>query len=195
MCCVLIWGTFLILFGLSIIASVLFGISIPIVRIFLGLLLLYIGVQVISGNSKKRAWHCGARCHRTSRECNTCCGTCNIHVDERALNADSMPLEYSTVFGSARIDLSDLTVELLKKQGVTTVISINTIFGKTELKLNKQVPVRIIGKSAFSKTSFPDNTMITFGTHTYLSHDPAEIPLVLIQANTVFGALEIETNE
>lgn len=193
MCCAIIWGTLLIIFGVSLLINVIFGIHLPLGRIFLGLLLLYFGIQIITGYSKKQSWACGAYCRQSSSTCNTCCGKSDIKVDAQTLNTDSTPLEYSTVFGSACIDLTDLSLDALRNKGATTFISINTVFGKTELKLNKNVPVQIIGKCSFGKTSFPDNTMITFGTHTYLSHGQSEAPLVIIQTNTVFGDLEIES--
>lgn len=191
MCCGLIWGTVLILFGASVLVSVLLGINIPLFRICLGLALLYLGVQLITCN-KSRVWYCGNFCHQSAKVCKTCFGNCNIHVDDRMMSQDSMSLEYATVFGNSVIDLSDLTLEAMQRRADVLLVSINTVFGKTDLKLNKDIPVRIVGKSAFAKTSFPDGNMVTFGTHSYTSHAAAQMPLIVIQSNTVFGNLEIE---
>ena len=43
------WGIFLIIIGLIIVVKVVFGINIPLMRIILALLLIYIGVSYLTG--------------------------------------------------------------------------------------------------------------------------------------------------
>ena len=53
------WGSVIILFGVSIILNAVFGISIPVFRVVLALILIYFGIKILAGgafhNDKKDA--------------------------------------------------------------------------------------------------------------------------------------------
>lgn len=189
MCFEIIFGALLILWGFSKILGTLFNIYIPIFGIVFGILLLYFGVLLITGNFRSHSCFSGNH-DGAEGTFSTCMGNSKIHVDQETIRQQKAQLEYHTIMGNAEIDLTHLTPDVLKINVEPLIVNIDTVFGKTELKLNKLTPVRIIGKSAFGKMQFPNATSITFGTHTYHSHQN-EPALMIIYASTVFGATEI----
>jgi len=191
MICSLLFGALFMLWGLSILLNVFFHIHIPIFGIICGLFLIYIGIQILAGPSRSR-WYCWSYDEDTVSCHSTFMGSFQAKVNDD-IESKSFPLEYKTIFGNSKIDLSTITLEKLKTASTPAIINIDTSFGKTELILNKSIPTRIIAKCSFGKASLPDSTMITFGSHTYDSH-PGEQPLMIINCSTIFGETEIKTN-
>lgn len=194
MCWGLIFGVLLVIWGITQIFETLFHVSIPIFGVILGVFLLYLGFTLITGGFKRKYyWHCGSEkfshCSRSS--CSTTMGTSSIKVDDESFENQDEPLEYKTVFAKSSIDLRSMTVEKLKSMKSPLVVNIDTVFGKTEVKLNKDVPVRIFIKGAFGNSVLPDSSSIVFGSHTYNSHG-GDSPLMLIYISTVFGSTEVE---
>ncbi|TET06110.1 hypothetical protein E3J79_03085 [Candidatus Dependentiae bacterium] len=97
---------------------------------------------------------------------------------------------YNVLFGAADIDLS--TIEAIKEELRPVEVEINTIFGSTEIKLNKEIPIKIISSTAFGKTEFPDDTDINFGNYTYHTQEDKK-PHLILRTSTAFSKLEIET--
>lgn len=194
MCWGLIFGVLLVLWGIAQIFETLFHITIPIFGVILGVFLLYIGFNLITGGFKgKYYWRCcsGKFSHCSSSSCSTTMGSSAIKVEDENLTGQGEPLEYKTVFGKSIVDLRSMSIEKLRSLGSPLIVTIDTVFGKTDVKLNKDVPVRIFVKGAFGNSVLPDSSSIVFGSHTYSSHG-AESPLMLIYVSTVFGATEVE---
>ncbi len=192
MLCSLLFGALILLWGITILVNVIFHIHIPIFGIAFGILLIYVGIQLISGPTRSR-WCCWSYDDDTA-SCNHSAfmGSFQAKVNDD-IESKKFPLEYKTMFGNSKIDLSTLTLEKLKNGNIPAIINVDTFFGKTELILNKSIPTRIIAKSACGKAELPDKTVITFGTHTYDSH-PGEQPLIIINCSTHFGETEIKQN-
>jgi hypothetical protein len=186
MCWGLIFGVLLVLWGISTIINVIFHLHIPVFGVVFGIFLLYLGFQFITGFPRRSCWHCWS-----NNEQGACMGNANIQFSDETIRAEGTSLEYKTLFGKSVIDLSTLTPEGLRAGTTPVVGTIDTVFGKTDLMLNKNIPTRIIAKSAFGKASFPDKTIITFGKHTYNSH-LNEQPLIIIYSSTVFGDFEVD---
>ncbi len=187
----LLFGCFLILLGLSYIVGALLGVSIPLFRVLLGIFIIYMGFQVITGARKKSMWHCCAQYHGTHESYSTFMGQADINLDDETLRAGTSPCHYATVMGKTFIDLSRVTPEGLRTIKTPVVVEINSVFADTYVRLNKTVPTHIIAKGAFAKIELPDATAITFGTHTHETHKN-EKPLLLITASAVFAKIEFQ---
>lgn len=85
--------------------------------------------------------------------------------------------------------MTHLTAEAIKQREKQLIVYIDTAFGKTILKLNKDIPVKIKAKGGFAKIVMPDNNSLAFGSHTFTSHTTE--PLLIIYATTVFGETRI----
>lgn len=190
MCGSLLIGSFFLLAGITIFVNLIFGIYIPFGRIFWGLLLLYIGVTLITGRGC-RIGSCGSRYHGTATSYANWMGTATIDFDVAKAAQTITRSEFNTVMGATDLDLSQIRPDSLATAHMPFDIAINTVFGKTVVKISKDTPVRIDARGAFSDSKLPDHTHITFGSHTYLSHADAQSIPVRISTNTVFGALEI----
>ncbi|HML19559.1 MAG TPA: hypothetical protein PKD74_03185 [Candidatus Dependentiae bacterium] len=178
----LIFGIILILWGISQLTSTIFHIHIPFVSILFGLFLVYLGIQVMTGSS-----FCSLQynCRYTKDAHDTCMGTSYVSFDDSSLQNDETQLHYKTVFGTSIIDMTQLTAAAIKQKEKQLIVHIDTAFGKTILKLNKDIPVKIKAKGGFAHIVMPDNNSIAFGSHTFTSNE-AE-PLLIIYTTTAFG--------
>jgi hypothetical protein len=170
----LFFGVLIILIGLGIIVNVVFHIHIPIFKIIIGLLLIYIGLKIIFG-----PWFSFPISHRESG---------NVifnHRTYQGLSGDSK--EYNAVFGKAVVDLRD--IELKEK---VTRIKINAVFGSADVFLNKATPVRIKADAVFGGVQLPENITGAFGTSTYQSKNFDENQnYLMIEGTSVFGGIVI----
>ena len=163
------WGIFLIVIGLTIVVKVVFGINIPLMRIILALLLIYIGVSILLGGS----------CARKSSP--------DVIFNESRIKVGEPAAKYDIVFGKGEIDLTALKV----KPGITR-IKVNTVFGSGTIKLRSDQPVKIKLSSAFAGAKLPDKNLVSFGEYTYRSPGLDEgRDYLYIEASVVFGELEI----
>jgi predicted membrane protein len=131
------------------------------------------GINVLRGFSQPK------------ERCMNCACAVDVFFDDEFVQTHEGPYEYSTIFGKSVIDLSKLT-QATSEHPIE--IKIDTIFGKTDVRLNRSIPVSIKATAAFAKTDFPDETVIAFGSRAYSSSH--EEPRIIITTSTVFG----ETN-
>ncbi len=161
------WGLFLVLLGVSFILKVLFHLDIPVFRLFVSFLLIYMGLRVLTG---------GFGCERNSRNM--------IFNDYQfRVTADG---EYNVIFGRGVVDLTGYQVD------ANTRIKINTIFGSGLVKLDPAQPLKIKVNSAFAGAKMPDGNMISFGEYNYQT--PAvkdDQPYGIMEVNVVFGELQM----
>lgn len=161
----LIWGTILILLGLSLILKSVFYITVPLVRPFFGAVLIYLGLSIMmdpfSESPDKKTIVCGA----------------SKIVGQRAVST------YNVTFGSADIDLSGLDI------AEQTHITVNTVLGSSKVLLPAHIPTKVRVHALVARAALPDETMVSFGRNVYKTDD-AE-PLLMLQANVVLGSLEV----
>ncbi|HBY06229.1 MAG: hypothetical protein UV38_C0002G0012 [candidate division TM6 bacterium GW2011_GWE2_42_60] len=191
MCGSLIIGAFFILFGISIFLNLIFGIYIPVGRVFFGLIMLYIGLTFITGmpTCRNSEWRCCSSFHGSTSSHATWFGSADILLDGKTIAQPGQPHEYSTVFGSTMLDLSHL-----KSTDFTTtplLITASTVFGKTIVKISKDTPITITSKSAFASTVLPDQSTTAFGSAIYNSHPQPANPHIIMTTNTVFGETQV----
>ena len=115
-------GCALIAFGLSIIINIIFGINIPIFKIFFAAFLIYLGVKMLMPSS------CSSFCYFSS------CGE-SSQKTEPVLDDKNT---YSVCFSSSVIDLSHLTTHTAPE-----TITINTQCAHVVVLLPKGLPVRV----------------------------------------------------
>ncbi len=170
LCSGLFWGTVVILMGLSIILNAVFGIHIPLFRIIFALILIYIGIKILTGGS----------CWRNDRM--------NACFNEKTVCSSSVKdNDYSIVFGKANYDLSAISLE-----GKSINASVNVVFGEAKVKVNTNMPVRIVAGSAFGEAVLPNGNTVAFGKSIYESPSFKEgSPALNIKADVAFGSLKI----
>mgnify|MGYP001302797418 CR=1 FL=1 len=162
------WGVVLILIGLGVIINVVFGIKIPIFRTIFALFLIYLGIQMLTGLS---FWNKSKK---------------STVFGEKTIEVITISDKYDVVFGKGKIDLSGIE---LKDQNVR--VDVNTVFGKSVIKINPALPTKIIANSAFGGAHLPDGSVVAFGQYTYKTENykSAEKHL-LIHASVMFGGME-----
>jgi hypothetical protein len=158
------WGILLILLGALIIIKVLFNINIPVFRIGFALLLIYFGIRMLAGGFDRRQAVFGEE-------------VCRAEESGR----------YSVLFGKGEVDLSGVSVS-----SGTVRKEISTVFGISLVKINADIPVKIIVNAAFDGARMPDGNAVSFGTYTYTSGNYRESDNgLIVQANVVFGGLDV----
>ncbi len=164
------WGALLILFGVLVILKAVFGINLPIFRILFAIFLIYLGIKVLVGEPWPR--------HEKNV---TMFEEGNIDANAEASN------EYSVVFGRSIIDLSGIAVT-----DKTKSVKVNTVFGDAVIKINPEAPVKVVINSAFAGARTPDGNIISFGKYKYTTKAYKEtLPCLLVEADVVFGGLEV----
>ncbi|HON10477.1 MAG TPA: hypothetical protein PLE24_06375 [Chitinispirillaceae bacterium] len=162
------WGVILILIGVAIIIRIVFNIHIPVFRIVLALILIYLGLKVLLGG----AW--------------TRCGSSSAVFQSSDLKITGESHEYNVIFGSSRIDAS---MPLAKGNDK---LEINTIFGSSVLEIPSDIPVLIKVSAAFSGARMPDGNFVSFGDYTYKNKAfDKSAPYRLIKASVIFGSMTI----
>lgn len=154
--------------------------------IFFSILMIVLGIQFIFGFA---AWpfcnHCDTNSNTLSQR--VVFGHANYTLDTATTQTKEL-IEYKTVFGSSKIDFSHLSEKEFAHTPI--VVYVDTVLGKTELFLNKNVPVRIFAKAAAGKITLPNSTTISMGSSVF-NNLPEQQPLMIINCSTVFGAIEI----
>lgn len=165
-----VWGSVLVIVGLSLIFKTIFGFSLPIIRPFMGLLLLYAGfVMIVNPKSTPG---------RTPSN--------TIAFSTRTIRPTVAHDTYHTAFGSSIIDLTQLSYE-----GCETTLHINTAFGTTKLIIRKDIPTRVVLSTSFGYALMPDGSTHTLGHYEYNSS--TQTPDLIIHINLAFANLEVET--
>ena len=170
----LFWGIVLMLIGLLIIVNIVFQINLPIFKVILAFFLIYLGVRILIGGSGAH----GARnqSHETA-------------FGERTFTASAGGRNhYDVVFGRAVIDLRNLPL-----QDKLTQIQVTAVFGKADIWLDRNTPVKIESDVAFGGAQLPDRHSGGFGSVSYVSEnfDSATNALHL-RTTAVFGGVVAE---
>lgn len=170
------WGIFFIGIGIAIIVNLVFGVSIPIVKTLLGLFLIYLGLKIIFGGF-------GVQINKkvsNSKEA-------IFSESDFSVDADSDKQEFTTIFGSSQLDLTNIKIEDLPKR-----LKFDTVFGSHRLKVSKEIPLIVKASSAFGQVNLPDNNRTHLGSFTYRSPGLKEgDPALTLIVNAVFGRFDL----
>jgi hypothetical protein len=162
------WGVLLIVLGALLIAKKYVPFNLPVGRIIVALVFVYLGVRIIVHGPTVRG------------ENTVVFGSRTTLVGETAASRD-----YNVIFGSGDIDFTGLPAD-------GTTREVNVIFGSGTLRVNPAAPVQIRMSSAFGSVRAPDGETVAFGDRTWTSaayRDGA--PALRIKAAAVFGSLSI----
>lgn len=162
----LIWGTILILFGLSFILKSVFQITVPLVRPFFGGVLIYLGLSIMMDPFNE-----------SPDKKSVIFGRTNI-VGSPTIKT------YNVTFGSGLIDLSQL-IFVEPRQ-----ITVNTVMGSSAVIL-PDTPTKVRVNAIFARAGLPDETLVSFGRNVYKTDDEHE-PKLVLQVNVILGNVDIK---
>jgi predicted membrane protein len=169
------WGIFIIIIGLSFILTTVWNIKLPIFRILISLLIIYVGVSLLigafSGKSSK-SWNSDT--------------TQFFHSAAFAPDDETLSKEYTTVFGSQTINLSKLDPK--RDYNLET----NSIFGSTRVVVPAHFNLRVKASTAFGSVSLPDGGSAVLGDNTFVHKgNPDSAYTLFIEGNAVFGSFQL----
>lgn len=172
------WGIAIITVGVIVLLNAVFGFNLPIFRILIGVLLVYWGLKILFGSYSV-----------TSKV-----GFTKVVTDTEVIFSKGdlrfaphqSKNEFATVFGSSTLDLSGLT-EIPAQE-----IEYNVVFGESELILPRGLPTIVRSTSVLGNTTASVNDQNLVGKVEYKnSLYQAGQPALVVEANTVFGKLQI----
>jgi len=181
-------GLILIFIGFSVIIKIIFKIDFPIFRILFALFLIYLGVKMLIGkdwfhySSTTRSYGSNYSWHHSA--------TANdaIFKGQHFGSSINENQEFNIVFGKGVVDLTDVNF----KDNKSLTVQVHTVFGGSEILLNKNIPVRITLNSAFAESVLPNGNTAVFGTSTFSSDTlDASKPYLDLRIDAVFGSAEI----
>ena len=162
----LVWGVFVVMIGLSIIAKAVFGLDIPVIKIALGCFFIYLGLNIML-DTPSITFGTGRFQSRIK------------HYKETG---------YTNVFGSETIDLSTA-----QYPACPVKIKVNTAFGNTKIILNKDIPTQIKVNAVSSTVNMPHDELELVANHVYGMGDSQQKPLLLLVINATFATVTVET--
>ena len=163
------WGVLLIALGVWFLVRHYVPVHIPVIRIIVAVLLVYIGIRVLVH---------GPFIH----ERNTM-----VFGQSTMQFSPDHGRDYNVIFSNGTIDLSQVTVSSTDVRA-----QVNVVFGSGELRLNPAVPARVSMSSAFGTVEAPGGRSIAFGDTVYTTASYKEgAPALKIHATAVFGRLLI----
>ncbi len=167
----LFWGAILILAGLLVVLNGILNLQIPTFRIIIAVIFVAVGITLLSG---------GFKIPRQADNNSVVFGTGKIEPQAGATN------EYTIVFGSGLVDLSDIVPD----KGIVNV-KVTTAFGSGVIEIKSGTPVRIKATAAFGDVRLPDDSYVSFGHNVYESENIKKSGNYLsIDATAAFGSLK-----
>jgi hypothetical protein len=165
------WGLAFILVGVWFIVRHYVPVHIPLGRILVALILIYVGVRVLVHGP-------------LVRERNT------VVFSESRMGPESggRSGDYNIIFSRGVVDLSSVrpTTGSLRKE-------VNVIFGSGVLKIDRSAPVRVDMSTAFGTVRAPGGTAAAFGDSVYTTPSYTDEAAALrVKATAVFGTLTIQ---
>lgn len=168
-CFSLFFGLLFIILGLDIILRFFFKISIPLMKILFAFFFIYLGVSILVGRPLFGTFYCHTRGENADAF-----GEYSYNLKDKEISKEKI----SVIFGSKRVDLSGMKVK-----GKKASIKVECIFGEMKVRLDKDIPIRISGSSAFGQLVLPGNNRISFGSNKYSSKNFSEdIPYIDMDA-------------
>jgi hypothetical protein len=164
------WGALLIILGVWFIVRRSVPVHIPVIRIIVAVLFVYVGVRILVRGPE-----------RTDR--NTA-----VFSESTMSYSPARGREYNLIFSSGTVDLSEAA-----PSGASIYAEVNVIFGSGTLRVNRARPVRVNMSSAFGTVESPNGRSVAFGDMVYTSPSYREgAPALEIHATAVFGRLTIQ---
>lgn len=158
--------------GISLIIKVIFNVDFPIFKIIIAFFFIYLGLRILFGNFGMFSMNTGPN---------------EILFSERTYNSPYDFDEYNVVFGKAVYDFTDVDLS----QG-TKKVKLGTVFGGSFIKVDPDMPVKIVADAVFAGAELPDGNSAVFGSSSYVSptfkEDSAHL---FIKVDVIFGAVKV----
>ena len=181
-------GIFFIFLGLATLIEVLFGVYLPIGRIFFGFLLCYLGYYLITGyRTRCPRWYEYHRCNTHNNT--TTMDSVILEINEGMLR-DKQPFSYATTLGSTIIDMTHIYQSDKQPKTQHTII-LDTTLGNTTLKINKNYSFCIHIHGSLGHITLPNGQHGAFKKHTFCHPEQSTTYDLEIHAHTVLGSLDI----
>jgi predicted membrane protein len=168
----LFWGALLLLLGIALIIKVVFNVDFPVFKVIIGVFFIFIGLKVLFGRVLIPEGKIGPE---------------ETIFSERVYNAPESGKEYSVIFGKGVYDFTNVD---LSKGDVKVVV--NTVFGGSEIRILRDMPVRIEADAVFAGAELPDGNTAVFGSTVYESDTfSRDTSALYIKSSTVFGGTQV----
>jgi predicted membrane protein len=169
------WGGLIVLFGLSIIINAVFKINFPFFKVFISLVIIYIGFKMLFGGF-------GFKMNQSGEENSTVFGSSKIQVEK--IEGD---LEYNSVFGSQVIDFRKVNQVVTESE-----IEISAVFGSIKVFLPENVTIKMKASSAFGSVRSPNGEVISFGeAKKTIATGEVSDKTIYLEVNAVFGSVDL----
>jgi len=166
------WGALLIVIGIALVIKVVFNIDFPVFKIIVAFLFVYIGIRILFGSFGMSQFKTGPN---------------DTLFGERYFNSPYEHGEYNVVFGKGVFDFTD--VDLTKG---TKEVKLGTVFGGTIIKIDPEMPVKIVADAVFAGAELPDGNTAVFGTSSYISDSyVSDSAHLFIKLDVVFGGVQV----
>jgi len=163
------WGVVLVSLGLWLVLRRSFPVRIPVIRIIVAALFVWVGVRALVGNPVV-----------TDRN--------TAVFSQSAMSwSPARSREYNLVFSSGSVDLSEASAS-----DKSVHAEVNVVFGSGTLRINPSAPVRVTMSSAFGTVVSPAGRSVAFGDLSYATPSWRDgAPALEVHATAVFGRLSI----
>lgn len=166
------WGVLLLIIGVALIGKRLFYFSIKLSGILFTFAFIYYGISMLRGKYNRREGNSTTE---------------DVIFSNRDIVATNAKDKYGIIFGNAALDLTTLPIPVEKR-----TIKIETVFGRSLIRINPEIPTIIKVGSVFSSARMPNGTQISFGDYTYTTRNYREdYPHLYIKVDVVFGNVDI----
>ncbi len=163
------WGALLIVLGVWFLVRRYVPVHIPVIRIIIAALFVYVGIRVLVRGP-------------VSRDRNTV-----VFSESTVQYSPDRGRDYNLVFSSGTIDLSDASATTDSR------LQVNVVFGSGVLRIDPGKPVRVDMSSAFGDVEAPNGRSVAFGDTVYTTPGYKEgAPALHVHATAVFGRLVIQ---
>jgi predicted membrane protein len=162
------WGVILVLIGLGYIYNTIANKNLPVFRIAVGVVILSIGIQIIYSTFNPKNSH--------------------LVLFKGKNISHTLSGDYSVVFGSSVIDLTDIDLT----QGDVRK-SIEVVFGGVEVYIPRNVQIEIKSETVFGSTDSPFGNSQGFGDRSFTQSAQADsLGKLTIRSECVFGSVEFK---
>jgi predicted membrane protein len=166
------WGVLLVLIGFALIIRFVFNVDFPVFKVLFAMFFIYIGLRILFGSFGLFKFESGPD---------------DVLFAEREFYEPENNKEYNVVFGQGNFDFTNVD---LSHGNVN--IKIGTVFGGTKIKIDRDMPVKIIADAVFSGAELPDGSTAVFGTSSYQSETfHPDSNHLKIKLDVVFGGVEV----
>lgn len=172
------WASIFLVIGIVLLVETVFGISIPVFRLLIGLWFVYMGVSLVMGGFRMHAFERRSSHHQAI-------------FSKSKFDIENTDREFQTVFGSSDLDLTGRDFSSQHEE-----LKVDTVFGDCNVMIKKGTPWKISADTVFGGAEFPNKNFNALGTFTHQSANYVEGKAgVFIRANTVFGRIRVSEVE